>query len=62
MRRPTILKKNENEKFKKKPQLKRPRKVLNERELNKIIFAIIRPNERIPKEIKRIDTLTRVYI
>jgi hypothetical protein len=56
------FKKERERKTQKEPQSKKSRKILNKRESDKIIFAIIRPNEKIPKEIERIDALARVHI
>jgi hypothetical protein len=56
------FKKKRERKTQKEPQLRRSRKALNKRESDKVIFAIIRSNERTPKEIKRIDALARVHI
>jgi hypothetical protein len=52
MRKPTIPKKKRKRKTQKKPQLKRPRKALSKKKSDKVIFAIIRPDERTPEEIK----------
>jgi len=46
----------------KEPQSRRPRKASSGRESDKVIFAMVRPNERTPEEIERIDALARVHI